>query len=228
MTNPSKRTSQILQHAQDWTASERSLLQESRKTAWMVAGVAIVLAVGAFITAAVVWAKMAEPVRPDLIEVDRLTGAVQRLNVFDVEKVSSIDVLYRYFAAKYVKCRETYFFDQLNDNYQCSMLMSEGQALDSYTKIYTGDDARHKVLKNTQQWDIEVGNVQIDPLQPATLIVPYTKTVKTGTGAPLVGQFVSRLTFRFLDNLSGSLAEKLISPVGFKVVSYVTDAEAKR
>jgi type IV secretory pathway component VirB8 len=146
-----------------------------------------------------IWLKMAEPIAPAIIEVNRITGQLQTIQINGVKQIGAIQALQESLAGRYVTCRETYSFETLSEDHTCASELSIGEALDSYNKIYSGEDARHKILAATQKWKIKINNVQISPSQADVAVVRFTKTV-SAKGLDASGEFTARLTFTFLDN----------------------------
>lgn len=221
----SKKT-ELLKEGVDWSADRYARMLFWARTGWSLAAGFFVLLVIVVALGMVVWARVSRPVAPVVLAVDHATGDVQALPLFSPAVESRLALLQKYFVRQYVMLREGYLFDQLNNDYATVTGMSSGQALRSYEAIYSGPNARHKVLKNTQQWVIHIRSIELPPDSPGNAVVRFTRTVIYQGGGQAKAYYTARLSFTFRQPQHVMTEEQLITnPVGFTVTSYIADPD---
>ncbi len=108
--------------AMDYEASFRYLIDKSNKRAWLIAFVSIFIAIISIV--AVVLLTPLKTIEPYVIRVDNTTGMVDILTMLDEKEISSNEALDKYFISQYVKAREGYYYELLNQDYLLTQLMS--------------------------------------------------------------------------------------------------------
>ncbi|BEJ86644.1 hypothetical protein B10525_17770 (plasmid) [Campylobacter jejuni] len=72
---------------------------------------------------------------------------VDILTMLDEKEIKANEALDKYFISTYVKAREGYYYDLLNQDYLLTQLMSSEKVANEYRALYEGDNARDQILK---------------------------------------------------------------------------------
>jgi len=102
--------------ADSWADDRQDMLRASRRTAWIVAGVAV--AVALFEAIALIVLMPLKTVVPYTLLVDKQTGYVQELKPLDAEKIAPDTALTQSFLVQYVIARESYDAGTVQANYR--------------------------------------------------------------------------------------------------------------
>jgi len=102
--------------ADSWADDRQDMLRASRRTAWIVAGVAVAIAL--FEAIALIVLMPLKTVVPYTLLVDKQTGYVQELKPLDAEKIAPDTALTQSFLVQYVIARESYDAGTVQANYR--------------------------------------------------------------------------------------------------------------
>ncbi|EHT8128959.1 type IV secretion system protein, partial [Campylobacter jejuni] len=138
----------------DYEASFRYLIEKSNKRAWLIAFISIFIAIISII--AVVLLTPLKTIEPYVIRVDNTTGMVDILTMLDEKEIKANEALDKYFISTYVKAREGYYYDLLNQDYLLTQLMSSEKVANEYRALYEGDNARDQILKNSNEVSVQI------------------------------------------------------------------------
>src|SRR4051794_18724364 len=116
--------------ADSWGKDRQEALRSSRRTAWIVAGCAVAIAVMEAI--ALVVLMPLKTVEPYTLLVDRNTGFVQALTPLDPQRISGDSALTQSFLVQYVIARESFDIDTFQSAYRKVALWSAEQARSDY------------------------------------------------------------------------------------------------
>ncbi len=122
--------------AGSWAEDGREALRGSRRTAWIVAGVACTIAL--MEAAALLALTPLKTVEPYTLLVDKQTGYVQALKPLDAQQVSANAALTQSFLVQYVIARESFDATSLQASYRKVSLWSEGAARTAYVADFVG------------------------------------------------------------------------------------------
>ena len=129
-----------------YEASIRYLVEKSNRRAWLIAFLSIFISI--ISVTAVVFLTPLKSVEPYVIRVDNTTGMVDIItSVNQTEFVSDNEALDKYFTTSYVKIREGYFYNILQNDYTTVQIWSSPEVSSDYLKIYEGDNSRVDILK---------------------------------------------------------------------------------
>ena len=209
--------------AETWSADRDRALQVSRKLAWIIAGVATLVALlEAFALIALAPLKT---VVPYTLLVDRRTGNVQTLKPLGQQDITPDDALVRSFLAQYVTARETFDISSLNDNYRKVALWSADEARARYLSAMDAANPLSPFKTMPRQTLVEVEVRSLSALAPDTALVRFA-TFRTDPGGQRreVGNWAAVLRYRF-SAAQMSEADRLLNPLGFQVLRYRRDAE---
>lgn len=213
--------------AVDFESSIRYLVEQSNKRAWLIAFVSVGVAILSIV--AVLLLTPLKTVEPYVIRVDNTTGMVDILTILDEEQISSIEALDKHFVAQYIKAREGYYYDMLNQDYIFVQLLSTPEIAESYRQIYTGDNARDTRLGNATQVEVQIISIVLGESAGAKTATARInlKTTNKNSKAENVATKVITLTYTY-QTAQVNEENRLLNPLGFKVSNYRVDEEITR
>lgn len=213
--------------AVDFESSIRYLVEQSNKRAWLIAFVSVGVAILSIV--AVLLLTPLKTVEPYVIRVDNTTGMVDILTILDEEQISSIEALDKHFVAQYIKAREGYYYDMLNQDYIFVQLLSTPEIAESYRQIYTGDNARDTRLGNATQVEVQIISIVLGESAGAKTATARInlKTTNKNSKAENVATKVITLTYTY-QTAQVNEENRLLNPLGFKVSNYRVDEEVTR
>lgn len=213
-----------------YEASIRYLVEKSNRRAWLIAFLSIFISI--ISVTAVVFLTPLKSVEPYVIRVDNTTGMVDIItSVNQTEFVSDNEALDKYFTTSYVKIREGYFYNILQNDYTTVQIWSSPEVSSDYLKIYEGDNSRVDILKNRTEIDVEINSVTLgnsNGMKMAT--IRFNQIYKDAKSRTITNKKAKIVTLAY-DYSPQSLItenERLINPLGFKVLTYRVDDEVER
>ena len=213
--------------AVDFESSIRYLVEQSNKRAWLIAFVSVGVAILSIV--AVLLLTPLKTVEPYVIRVDNTTGMVDILTILNEEQISSIEALDKHFVAQYIKAREGYYYDMLNQDYIFVQLLSTPEIAESYRQIYTGDNARDTRLGNATQVEVQIISIVLGESAGAKTATARInlKTTNKNSKAENMATKVITLTYTY-QTAQVDEENRLLNPLGFKVSNYRVDEEVTR
>ena len=213
-----------------YEASIRYLVEKSNRRAWLIAFLSIFISI--ISVTAVVFLTPLKSLEPYVIRVDNTTGMVDIItSVNQTEFVSDNEALDKYFTTSYVKIREGYFYNILQNDYTTVQIWSSPEVSSDYLKIYEGDNSRVDILKNRTEIDVEINSVTLgnsNGMKMAT--IRFNQIYKDAKSRTITNKKAKIVTLAY-DYSPQSLMtenERLINPLGFKVLTYRVDDEVER
>ncbi|HEX8224922.1 MAG TPA: VirB8/TrbF family protein [Allosphingosinicella sp.] len=210
--------------AESWATDQQDSLRASRRTAWIVAGVA--LAVALLEGFALLLLTPLKTVVPYTLLVDRNTGFVQALEPLDPAKVSADTALTQSFLVQYVIAREGFDFDTLQADYRKVGLWSAEQARSGYVAGMQISSPQSPLALYPRTTVVETRVKSVSPVGRNVAMVRFD-TVRRDAGGRVepARPWVAVIRYRY----SGEplrLEDRLVNPLGFQVLRYRRDAEA--
>lgn len=210
--------------AASWNSDRLASLRNSQRTAWWVAGAALLVAV--LEAGALILLTPLKTVEPYTLLVDRTTGYVQALKPLDPAKVAPDTALTQSYLVQYVIAREGFDFDTVNANYRKVALLSGGRARSSYLGQMQVSNPQSPLVTFPRGTQVETRVKSVSPVGSDAALVRF-ETVRNGPGgqarAPM--PWVAVIRYRY----SGEpmkLEDRFVNPLGFQVISYRRDPEA--
>jgi len=220
---PRENLDEYYASAESWSEDRERAERRSRRIAWIVAGIAALVAVlEAFALVALIPLKREVPYT---LMVDRETGYIQALRPLEIEKLTADAALTRSFLVQYVIARESFDADTLQSNYRKVGLWSAGAARDRYLAGMRSGNPAGPLASLPREAVIDVRIRSISSLAANTALVRFD-TVRTdrGGGQQVAQNWVATIRFRYTD-AAMSAADRLDNPLGFQVIRYRKDAE---
>lgn len=222
-----KTKEQLHSQSFDFETSIHYLIEQSNKRMWLIASVSGLIAI--LLIIAVLLLTPLKEVEPYVIRVDNTTGAVDIISVLNEEQITNNEALDKHFIAQYVKSREGYFYDMLNNDYTLVQLFSTPSVAESYRAIYQGEKVRDVVFKNFVQVSVDILSITLTDSNGTKTATIRTnlRTKNRNSGEENVSYKVVTLSYEYQ---IGKIDERhrLLNPLGFKVLTYRTDEEIRR
>jgi len=209
-----------------YEASIRYLVEKSNKRAWMVAWIAIIIAI--LMGALIAYMLPLKKVEPYVITIDKTTGMTELKTAVDKETLQPVEAMDKYFASSYVDKRESYYYDFLSKDYVYVQLLSNPKVAKEYRSIYEGKNARDKVLGNKYEVRGKILSVVLGEsagTKTATIRIKLTKKdLRTGSIDRATIKVVT-LSYDYFPKQLETEEQRLLNPLGFKVLTYRVDNE---
>jgi type IV secretion system protein VirB8 len=209
--------------AETWSQDTHANLRASRRTAWIVAGVAVgVAGLQAIAMAFLLPLKQSVPYT---ITVDRETGYVQTTRGVNIGSLSETDAVAQSFVVQYVLARESFEATDYRENYRKTMMWSQGGAETDYARDWdknnpVGVQSRYRPTTRVQ---VTVKSVTL--LNSRSAMIRFDTEQSEGASSGGMRQpWVATVGYSF----SGkpiSEQDRYLNPLGFQVATYRRDAE---
>ncbi|TKX33429.1 virB8 family protein [Campylobacter taeniopygiae] len=210
-----------------YEASFRYLIEQSNKRAWLIAFISIFIAIISVI--AVVLLTPLKTVEPYVIRVDNTTGMVDILTILDEKEIKSNEALDKYFISTYVKAREGYYYDLLNQDYLLTQLMSSEKVANEYRALYEGDNARDQILKNFNEVSVQILSIVLSESNGVKTATVRAIITTKNLNSKAITQTTKVITLSY-DYILAKASEgnRILNPLGFKVLTYRIDDEVQK
>ncbi|EAJ1867385.1 type IV secretion system protein [Campylobacter coli] len=212
--------------AMDYEASFRYLIDKSNKRAWLIAFVSIFIAIISIV--AVVLLTPLKTIEPYVIRVDNTTGMVDILTMLDEKEISSNEALDKYFISQYVKAREGYYYELLNQDYLLTQLMSSEKVANEYRAWYEGENARDQILKNSNEVNVQILSIVLGNSNGVKTSTIRAKIITKNLNTRGLSESTKVITLSYDYILAKASEEnRILNPLGFKVTNYIIDEEIR-
>lgn len=215
--------------AMSYNSNVRYLIEVSNKRAWLVSFIFGFIAIMSII-AIFLLTPLKQSV-PYVIRVDNVTGMVDIISTLKDQTVVSknSEALDKYFTANYVKLREQYYWDILEQDYYTVQVFSSNRISAEYQNIYAGANSRVKNLQNSVEVEIQIISVVLTNSAGANVATirfnEIVKDLQSKTSKQTTK--VATLTYEYVKELTTE-KERVMNPLGFKVNTYRIDSEIAR
>ncbi|EPW4217459.1 virB8 family protein [Campylobacter jejuni] len=212
--------------AMDYEASFRYLIDKSNKRAWLIAFVSIFIAIISIV--AVVLLTPLKTIEPYVIRVDNTTGMVDILTMLDEKEISSNEALDKYFISQYIKAREGYYYELLNQDYLLTQLMSSEKVANEYRAWYEGENARDQILKNSNEVNVQILSIVLGNSNGVKTSTIRAKIITKNLNTRGLSESTKVITLSYDYILAKASEEnRILNPLGFKVTNYRIDEEIR-
>jgi len=205
--------------------------QRSRKTAWRVAACASALTVIAFaIAAGAIHTSMRPAPPPEVLVVDKSTGATGPLVSLAAYQLTPEDATIRRSIATFLRAREGYTFDTAEDNYYDAAAFMNPQLRAQWASYWdTANSASPmNVYKKDGKVRIQIGAITIlrNGLGAATG-VRVSFSSRTIRGDQPVGEpanWIATIPFRWV-NVATDERSRRVNDLGMEITDYIRDPD---
>lgn len=210
--------------AESWAADTQALSARSRRTAWIVAGVAV--GVAAFEAVALALLTPLKTVQPVTLLVDKQTGYVQALDPFTPRRVAADEALTNSLLAQYVTAREGFDRATVAADYRRVALWSSGRARQGYLVQMPATNPASPFQRYPAGAIVDARVKSVSRLNPGLALVRFDTVVEASDGRANQAQpWIAVVRFRYTD-APMRFEDRLVNPLGFQVRGYRRDAEA--
>ncbi|EGT3461229.1 type IV secretion system protein [Campylobacter coli] len=210
----------------DYEASFRYLIEKSNKRAWLIAFISIFIAIISII--AVVLLTPLKTIEPYVIRVDNTTGMVDILTMLDEKEIKANEALDKYFISTYVKAREGYYYELLNQDYLLTQLMSSEKVANEYRAWYEGENARDQILKNSNEVNVQILSIVLGNSNGIKTSTIRAKIITKNLNTRGLSESTKVITLSYDYILAKASEEnRILNPLGFKVTNYRIDEEIR-
>lgn len=214
----------MVDEAKKFHQSDIERTKKVTKIAWYVAGGSMILtglAVGA-----VLGLTPLKTVQPFVIRVDNNTGATDIVTTMKKQEKSYGEVMDKFWLAQYVRYREGYDWQTVQDTFDATNLLSSQQEQAQFSKIYKDNpQAPHKVLRDTAKVVVKVNAIafvgNMAQVRFDKIVVPLNKS----DVQPAPQRYIATIAYEY-KNAGMQDEDRLINPLGFQVTSYRVDRES--
>lgn len=211
-----------------YEASIRYLVEQSNKRAWLIAFLAVIIL--AIAVTAVCLLTPLKSVEPYVIRVDNTTGMVDIITSVNEETLTGNEALDKYFAGLYVKTREGYYFNMLQNDYTLTQILSAPNIAADYVSIYQGENPRQEILKNKVEVSVDIVSITLSNSAGSSVATIRFNLVSKDLehGNKTTKAKIVTMAYEYNPALLTKEEERIKNPLGFKVLTYRIDDEIGR
>lgn len=210
--------------AESWANDTRIIAARSRRTAWIIAGVAV--AVAAFEAVALAMLAPLKTIQPIALLVDKQTGYVQALDPLTPRRVGADEALTTSLLAQYVTAREQFDRATVAADYRRVALWSAGHTRDVYLAQMPATNPASPFQRYPAGRTVEARVKSVSRLGQGVALVRFDTQLADRNGRVDPAQpWLSVIRFHYVD-APMRFEDRLVNPLGFQVVGYRRDAEA--
>lgn len=213
-------------NALDFETSRNYLISKSNQRAWLVAIISLFVTV--LLVIAIVVMLPLKRVDVVAVKVDK-NGFVEIVTNLQEEVMKTDEAIDKHFIARYVKTREQYYYNTLNQDYERTQMLSSKLVSDNYIKFMTADKTgKYETLKNKFEIEAEILSIVLNDSNgtKTSTIRVQTKEKDLTTSNVQENIKVITLTYDYLPMKQNSKS-RLENPLGFVINSYRIDEEIK-
>jgi type IV secretion system protein VirB8 len=219
-----KTKASYFEEAQTWAKDRQQAQRKSQRIAWIVASVAVVVAVLEAVALTVL--TPLKTVVPYTLMVDRQTGYVQALNPLEPNRVAPDAALTQSFLVQYVIAREGFDFATVQNDYRKVALWSAESASRDYIGAMQVSNPDSPLVRLPRSAVVESQVRSVSALGNRSALVRFETIRRDRAGSQLPPQgWVAVITYRFSDKPM-STEDRFLNPLGFQVLKYRRNAEA--
>jgi len=198
----------------------RARARQSR-TAWWVAGCAVVIAV--LETTAMATLAPLHQVEWRLIRVDSSTGNIDVVNQLTDAPKSISDANSRYFLGQYVLLREGYAAPEVEHNFKTVSLMSSIAEQNRYADLVRGGNPNSPQVKFGKNGYVRIHVESVSLLGRGLGQVRYAREEQLSGGVPHTSQWIATVAYEWRPDAPMSNSDRDLNPLGFQVTDYHAD-----
>ena len=210
--------------AASWASDIHGSLRASRRTAWIVAGVA--LAIAALEALAIAALTPLKTIVPYTLLVDRQTGYIETIRGLSPGPLSQQSAVTQSFLVQYVIARETFDATDLRENYHKVMLWSSGAARGEYQHYMARSDPDSPLNLYTPSTTLATTIKSVDMLSPTTALVRFDTTNRQGVAAGGDQRDWTAVIAFHYTGAPMTMGDRFLNPLGFQVTRYRRDADS--
>jgi type IV secretion system protein VirB8 len=216
--------------ALDFEQSIAYMVSVSNKRAWTVAFISMAAAL--FLIIILFLLIPLKTVVPYVIRYDSTTGHTDIMTVLTEQNLHVDEAVSKYFVSQYVKLRENYYFETLQQDYDLVQLFGTQSVNEEYRMLYSGANSRdtrfgNNIVEKTEIISVVLG--QSSGIDTATVRIKISRYDKKDMKLrPRETNKVVTLSYEYAPGKSMKEVYRLNNPLGFRVLTYRIDNEVVR
>jgi type IV secretion system protein VirB8 len=226
--NPKRLPQSFMEAAKDFETFKIEQLKARVKTAWAIAAASGLVAVICIVGILMSFALHKEPA-PVVLKVDNGTGNVEMLRSVKDENDTYDEVINRYWLAQYVRTCERYDWYTISVDYQVCELFGTRDVFSAYAAKWKEKNSPLNQLRDKGKIDVRI--VSISFLNANTAQVRFTTQKLNAAGENPDGtplqRWIATVVYEYRSILMTE-RQRLVNPLGFKVLSFKRDPESLR
>jgi type IV secretion system protein VirB8 len=164
-------------------------------------------------------------VEPFLVRIDNNTGATDIVTILKEQKIKTDEALDRYWLTQYIKFREGYNYMTLQATYDATVLLSNDTVNKQFQAIYAGDNAPHKLLRDSGQVVTTIKNISyVGDMAQVRFSKQFVPNDPQVAKKPPVN-YIATMAYEYQPQEGMKELDRLNNPMGFKVLSYKVETE---
>ncbi len=214
---------EYLAAAKAWETDEITRTKRSERRAWIVAGVAVVIALLA--VAAVALLTPLKTVEPFVVRVDKNTGQSDVVTILNEKTVGYDEAVDKYFLARYVNYREEFSDATAFPNYEAVSVMSSQNIGKTYYDTINPQNPKAPVNVYGKQGQVDITVSSVVMIGKGVAQVRFSRRERMRDDMLWTeAHWIATVTYTYVNP---PIAEKsrLVNPVGFRVNEYRLDPE---
>lgn len=210
--------------ADSWATDQQDALRASRRVAWIVAAVAV--AVALFEALALVFLAPLKTVVPYTLMVDRNTGYVQALKPVEPGSIAAEPALTQSFLVQYVIARESFDINELQDSYRKVNLWSAEPTRGDYVSMMQSSNPASPLARYPRSTVVSTRVRSVSQIGGNNALVRFETQRRDAGGQAAPSRFWVAVIHYQYTNGGLSSEDRYLNPLGFQVVRYRRDAES--
>jgi type IV secretion system protein VirB8 len=206
-----------------WETNRVLDLEKSRTTAWRVATVASLAALVAM--GAVAGLTPLKTIKPFVVRVDNATGIVDVVSELGQAKTNYDEAINKYFVQWYVRYRQAYSSELMEDYYFAVGALSSPIEQKRYLEQIETSNPESPIKQYGKTSRVRIDVKSISFLQPTVALVRYTKILEHGAEQAEKTHWAATVTFQY-SGTPASEKSRGVNPLGFEVTDYRVDPDA--
>ena len=211
----------------DFEDSRNYLIIKSNRRAWTVATISLIVTL--ILALAVVLLTPLKTVELAIVKVDK-NGFVDIVTQLDEQIITTDEAIDKSFIYRYVKTKEQYYFETLNQDFETVQMLSSPNVQKKYIAEMTDKEkGKANILKDKIGIEVKILSIVLTNKSDekiATVRIETIKKSKNNDNAPEKEIKVVTLTYDYLP-IKQNASLRLENPLGFVVTSYRVDEEIK-
>lgn len=211
--------------AKSWNADRVRAAERSRRFAWVVAGLAGVVA--AVSTGAVAALTPLKTVEPYVVRVDRATGAVDVMTALKTERPVTYDeAVTKHFLAQYVRAREGWLAPAAEANFRQVSIMSVPAEQQRWGDFFSANNPASPQVTYGSGGEAQVVIRAVSFVSEGVASVRFRRLERLAQQVT-ESDWIATVAFAYTKAPMAE-ADRLRNPLGFQVTSYRADPEVVR
>lgn len=213
-----------LGEARSWEVNRQQQNNASKKLAWIIAGIASVVAVGNSMTSTVLATR--EPDPPVVLRVNETTGTVDMIERLRGGDTTYDEVVNKYWTEAYIRFREGYLRAVADENYNAVGLMSCASEAKKYADWFSPKSASSPLNLYGETTKVKINIKGTSFIKPNVALTRFTKEVeRPGTEKPEVTHWAATTVFKY-SGAPMKEKDRRVNPLGYQACEYRLDPDA--